>query len=707
MPATPRRSGDRSLQSYLLTFGIVAALIVVAAVAALSWRVAKGYLQSDADRRLADIAQRTSSLIAQYMRERRSELELLASTPTVVAAAEAADAQAAQQGLPLNTIDQLERRFTATRSLEVDPVAKAFLRAAVDRSDFAELFFTESHGYNAVTSEATSDFVQSDEEWWQRAMQTGWYQSEPTYDESARVVSLQMAAPIVARGTQRRVGVFRGTFDLDRLSRLVASSDAGAGAAVQVVDQFGKLIVGGDSTQLLKLLPEAPSLTFADTVSFTTVQDAEHGTERTATARVGSARWWVVVRQPAERIYESVNAIGKLILVVAITLGVLVVFALFGLGAWLNRRVTKPVERLAAAASAVAQGDLAVDLELTRGTAEVAHLGSSLIGMVGALRRLVGAIRSAADEAAAMAAEISASTEEMAAAGQEMSSTTQDLSRRAQQQAEVVKAAAVDANRILAIAKRLAETSRDAAARNSALATVAEEHRAQLEESSAALEGLAAEVEKGAAESAALREASNQISRFVAQTKTIATQTNMLALNAAIEAARAGEHGRGFAIVADEVRKLATQAAQAAVTTEGTVQQVLKRVKGAHDAMTRLGEGSAAARRAARTVGEGLGAVAKAAGDNDIWSREINASAVESEQLVQEIAARLDQLAASAESFVASAEEIAASSEEQTAATQEIAASAQNLARAADRLTTAVQSFRLQTHQPPLEQAAD
>src|SRR5207302_1540785 len=79
---------------------------------------------------------------------------------------------------------------------------------------------------------------------------------------------------------------------------------------------------------------------------------------------------------------------------------------------------------------------------------------------------------------------------------------------------------------------------------------------------------LADEVAKGAEEAEALAQATAKIQTFVAQTKAVATQTNMLALNAAIEAARAGPQGRGFAVVADEVRKLASVAAAAGASTE-------------------------------------------------------------------------------------------------------------------------------------------
>src|SRR2546428_254577 len=131
--------------------------------------------------------------------------------------------------------------------------------------------------------------------------------------------------------------------------------------------------------------------------------------------------------------------------------------ALWGLGGWVDRRLAEPVKAAGLIASRVAGGDLSVTVATQQSeTAALGDLLSSVHSMVVALRRLVGAIRTAADEAAAMAAQISASTEQMSASTEEMAATCQDLTKRAAEQAQLVRAAADDAGRILQIVTILA-----------------------------------------------------------------------------------------------------------------------------------------------------------------------------------------------------------------------------------------------------------
>src|SRR6266853_343369 len=74
----------------------------------------------------------------------------------------------------------------------------AYLRDYIQRSEFAELFFTESHGYSVLASNRTSDFLQSDEEWWRRAVADGVDEGVPRYDSSAAAVSLEYDVAIQA-----------------------------------------------------------------------------------------------------------------------------------------------------------------------------------------------------------------------------------------------------------------------------------------------------------------------------------------------------------------------------------------------------------------------------------------------------------------------------------------------------------------------------
>jgi methyl-accepting chemotaxis protein len=361
--------------------------------------------------------------------------------------------------------------------------------------------------------------------------------------------------------------------------------------------------------------------------------------------------------------------------------------------AWQVRvRILGPAGRAATVAIRVAEGDLSTNPDGTGGNDE---LTTSLDAMLEKLRTLVGTIRQHAHEAAAMSEQIAASTQQMTASTTEVASTTGDLTERANQQAQVVRAAAEDAGKILDIAQELAAGATQAAERNAALARLARSHRERLDASTAELTRLAEEVEQAAVEAEALTAASEEIEKFVTQTKAIAKQTHMLALNASIEAARAGEEGKGFSVVAEEVRKLAGQAARSAGSTSETVQVVLQRVQTARERLIRLGAGGLAAKDAAHEAAAGLGNVAAEAEANDEWTRRISASASEVRGLIEGIAGRMREVSAGTEDYAAAAEQIAAAAQQLNASTEEISTSASHLADAAERLTGAVGGFRL------------
>src|SRR2546430_2647270 len=195
-------------QTYVLT-GAVVALVVVAGFALLASRRVTTIVERQANERGKDVARHAASLVSLYMRERHREAEALARSPALVQAAVEASQRALSQHLPQLDIGTLERSFNQRRVLGGDPDLAVYLRDYTKRSDFAELFFTESHGYNVLASNRTSDFVQSDEEWWQRAMADGVYEGAARYDSSAAAVALEYDVAIRSPRTSAPVGVLK------------------------------------------------------------------------------------------------------------------------------------------------------------------------------------------------------------------------------------------------------------------------------------------------------------------------------------------------------------------------------------------------------------------------------------------------------------------------------------------------------------------
>ena len=694
-------------QSFLIS-GAGAAVLLVLFVAWLTSNRVGRVLEQQADVRGRDVATRVAAIVTQYLKERRREVVSLASQPQLVAAVREAGQSAASRGLDRMPIAELERAFSGTRQLGTDPALRDYIRAYTTISDFAEIIVTENHGLIVLASSRPSDFVQRDETWWQRAIAEGLFEGDARFDSSASAAALEFDVAIRAPRAQQPLGVLKAVFALNRLTALLGTQELSGNAYLEVVDGRGTVLVSRDEALLLQTLPDKARIPLSAEPATGHVTTVRGQDELVVSVPANQGEWWVLYREPAASAFAAARSTQRAVWIGALLVAAVAVGALFWLSQRLGRLVTEPVRAAGAIASRVAGGDLSVTVSTHRAEAtEVAELLSSVHSMVVALRRLVGAIRAAADEAAAMATEISASTEEMSASTEEMASTAQDLSRRAGEQAQLVRAAADDAARILQIAAKLAQGADEAARRNADLSALARRHKDGLDQSTVRLTKLADEVAKGAEEAEALAQAAARIQTFVAQTKAVATQTNMLALNAAIEAARAGPQGRGFAVVADEVRKLASVAAAAAGETADTVRGVLARVQATRDRLVRLAEGGAAVRAASQTAAQGLATVAGEADANDAWSREIAQSAGELRTLVEEIANRLGTVAGQTDALLASAEELAASGEEQSASTEEIASSANQLAEAADRLTGAVKSFRLLADEQPQQQAAD
>lgn len=683
------------LRSTVLLIGAPAAAVLVGVVTFIAHRNTTIQLERAASDRLIDAGTRASGVVRAYLRERRADVALLARAPGIVQTTQTAGTLAARRGLDRLASDLLDERFEANPFLGAPDDIDNLLIWVRNRSGFHEIVLTEQHGFNVAGTDPPTSFARSNEEWWQRAMEEGEFLGAPEYDVGAGTVVMDYAVGIASSEADAPVGVIRGTIPLAPLADLIDTGRRNGGGAVEVVDQTGRVLVSRDTARVQRARINTAAISLAIDSALVSTTAAVGGTELAAAVPITDLGWWVIVRPS-----DAAGSAATITETVFVTSGALLAAALIlllALTRWLDRRVTQPVKTVGAIASRVADGDLSVSVAGRRtGSDEVQQLLSAVDLMVAVLRELVGAIRTSTYQTAAMAEQISSSAQEVSVSTETMANTSRDLSVRARQQAALVREASGDADRILAIASRLAEGTSQAVERNAALQATAERHRTSLLESSERLAQLAGEIERSAAEAQTLVDLSAEIQQFVSQARGIAAQTNMLSLNAAIEAARAeGGDGRGFAVVADEVRKLAVQAARAATTTSETVAKILGTVQTTRSRLGRLVEGSSAVQEVARSAASGLQEVAQAAADYASWTDEISEGAADARRLVAEITERLQVLAGSTESGLAAAEALADTAARQTESSQEIAASAVHLLEVADRLTSDVKSFRL------------
>jgi methyl-accepting chemotaxis protein len=277
----------------------------------------------------------------------------------------------------------------------------------------------------------------------------------------------------------------------------------------------------------------------------------------------------------------------------------------------LIRRIVNPAKQMAAAATAIAKGEVDQRVELSRRD-EIGDLADAFRAMIAYLREMTAAAdllaqgdltaevvaRSEGDVLGnafnrmsanlnAFIQQTNAVVEQVVPSVEQMRAISQSLASNAEEQSAAAEEVASSLEETDAQVKTNAESAHMANQLVSQTAQVARVGQEKMQGMTKAMDGIAT--------------SSQEIGRIIKVIDEIAFQTNLLALNAAVEAARAGQHGRGFAVVAQEVRNLAERSARAARETAELIE----------DAGRRVEEGVGIADETAEALGEIVGNVVK------------------------------------------------------------------------------------------------
>jgi methyl-accepting chemotaxis protein len=307
-----------------------------------------------------------------------------------------------------------------------------------------------------------------------------------------------------------------------------------------------------------------------------------------------------------------------------------------------------------------------------------------------ALSSMVRPVAAAADNTTAYVRSLAGTTVALRTASEQVAASAGRGEAEAQRASDHVAEATEGLARLVESIQETSETA-DATQRTTrAVADRALEVRTATAGAAQQMTALSRTLGEGRAQVGELRDAAQEVERFVDMIAGIANQTNLLALNATIEAARAGVHGRGFAVVADEVRKLAEESGAAA-----------------HN-MSRSAETTRRVLDQAATTLEGIGArLDELAAASERWRAELDAivhSAEETRRAGERIAevpranlkladAASQTLHAARDAAGRSAQEagaVAAEAAQQRRAIEELTRGTQELADIAERLAASV-----------------
>lgn len=288
-----------------------------------------------------------------------------------------------------------------------------------------ELFVTNAYGANVALGSGTSDYSQSDEEWWEIAKNSGKYMGKIHFDENYDSYSIDFAFRINDIN-EDFIGVLRVVLTLDDIiSNFVEEADIITipGRSVLLLDDKGNPIYSHDKIFVSESpIPYFQNLVQGKDVGFFELDDAMDDFRLISYAKSTGYRsfegfdWIVVVEQDSSSLIQEFIDLRNSILLVSI-LGMIA--SVIG-GFFISSTVSSPLRRLSKIANSISQGNFDIKIRKSR-IDEIATIASSFEEMENNLKKLIETEKQLAE------AHVKIKNERLTAIGELAASMAHDL----------------------------------------------------------------------------------------------------------------------------------------------------------------------------------------------------------------------------------------------------------------------------------------
>ena len=215
--------GTATLRQRLLTFILPTALVPLVIASVTGAIIVERRTTTKAYSDLEDKVVLTATFFDSFMQDSLELNNIIVSNPLSIETLRLANQKTQEETLSLVPIEVLESRFKANKLLTVNNRLNNYLKYIVEKSNLAEIIITEANGLNVAYSNTTSDFVQRDEAWWQKALLKRSVLEEPEFDQSSNTEVFAISQEIKDPDTGRFLGVIKTTLPTSTVRNQLAS----------------------------------------------------------------------------------------------------------------------------------------------------------------------------------------------------------------------------------------------------------------------------------------------------------------------------------------------------------------------------------------------------------------------------------------------------------------------------------------------------